>query len=524
MDGIYRSWLSNGQLDNQIHYKEGKLDGPHITWYPNGNRKEQISYINDEINGPFISWYDSGEKKEEGYNVAGVKDGVHTTWFENGQKRVENTYRLGKLNGPSSVWYANGQKKKSGFYKNNMPNGLFTQWNENGQRLEDGNYVDGQKDGKYTYWYSNGQKRQELYFKAGKREGESNVWWSNGQKKKSGKNKNDKPIGSWKYWLDNGQAADKNFSAIIKKPKKKKTIRKKVKKPVKILPKKDIQTNFEDGPFVSFYDNGMIKEKGTYLNNNKIGTWRAYNSKGQVLQVQSYVDGELTETKTPGVVKQYATYHDNGRVKAEGVMNNGERDGEWKIYNLQGELEKIAYFDFGELVIERETDISKDIVDYHDNGRVKAEGKTFHGYRDGKWKFYDSNGKLLKTAYYLMGEIAKEEKPYVAKEFLTYHDNGRVKEQGQTSENKRDGEWKIFDSKGNLVKVVLYKDDQIVIEKNPKEIKDVVTYHDNGRIKEQGQTYMGERDGKWKFYNSKGQLSKTIHYLVGDIIKQDTSL
>ena len=175
-----------------------------------------------------------------------------------------------------------------------MPNGLFTQWNENGQRLEDGNYLDGQKDGKYTYWYSNGQKRQELYFKAGKREGESNVWWSNGQKKKSGKNKNDKPIGSWKYWLDNGQAADKNFSAIIKKPKKKKNIRKKVKKPVKILPKKDIQTNFEDGPFVSFYDNGMIKEKGTYLINNKIGTWRAYNSKGQVLQVQSYVDGELT--------------------------------------------------------------------------------------------------------------------------------------------------------------------------------------------------------------------------------------
>ena len=51
-----------------------------------------------------------------------------------------------------------------------------------------------------------------------------------------------------------------------------------------------------------------------------------------------------------------------------------------------------------------------------------------------------------------------------------------------------------------------------------------MTYHDNGRIKEQGQTYMGERDGKWKFYNSKGQLSKTIHYLVGDIIKQDTSL
>ena len=45
-----------------------------------------------------------------------------------------------------------------------------------------------------------------------------------------------------------------------------------------------------------------------------------------------------------------------------------------------------------------------------------------------------------------------------------------------------------------------------------------------GRLKEQGQTYMGERDGKWKFYNSKGQLSKTIHYLVGDIIKQDSSL
>ena len=117
-----------------------------------------------------------------------------------------------------------------------------------------------------------------------------------------------------------------------------------------------------------------------------------------------------------------------------------------------------------------------------------------------------------------------EENPDDIQEFISYHDNGRLKEKGITHKNIRAGEWKIFNSKGKLSKIVLYENGQIIIEKDPDKIEDIVTFYDNGRIKEQGQTYMGHRDGKWKFYNEKGKLAMTILYLVGDVIKQDTSL
>jgi len=454
----------------------------------------------------------NGQKKEEYYSSDGKKDGVHNTWFENGQKKFSHTYHNGKLNGQSSIWYRSGQKKESGVYKNGEPHGYFTYWNENGQRREDGSFHDGQKEGLYTYWHNNGQKRQEILYKNGKRNGETIVWWPNGQKKKTGVNKDGKPFGKWQYWSDNGE--------LIKGS----TVKKEKPKPLNINKDVPRQVKQNDGPYVTFYDNGMIKEKGRYTNGEKEGEWRSYNSKGQVLQLEIYSDGKITNLKKPGVIKKYATYHDNGRVKAEGIINNGERDGEWKIFNQKGDLEKLAYFDFGELVVERETDITKKLVDYHDNGRIKAEGNTFYGHRDGKWNFYNENGKLKRTAYYLLGEVVTEENPDDIKEFASYHDNGRLKEKGITNKNIRAGEWRIYNSKGNLSKIVLYENGRIIIEKDPDKLKDIVTFHNNGRIKEQGQTYMGHRDGKWKFYNEKGKLTKTTLYLVGDVVKQDSSL
>jgi len=529
LDGIYKTWLENGILEKEIHYSVGKLDGPSITWWPNGNKKGEINYLAGEPDGAVSTWYMNGQKKEEYFSSNGKKEGIHNTWFENGQKRFEHTYVKGRLNGSSSIWYSVGQKKESGNYKNGEPSGYFTFWNENGQRREEGSFDAGKKEGLYTYWHDNGQKRQEIYYRIGKRNGETTVWWPNGQKKKTGTNKDGKPIGQWNYWSENGTLLKGKKST--KKPKKIPLKRENATTPAPIKQQDGPYATLtpapikqQDGPYATFYDNGMIKEKGRYLKGKKEGEWRSYNSKGQVLQLEIYSAGKITDFKKPGVIKKYVTYHDNGRIKGEGVVNNGERDGEWKIYNQKGDLAKIAYFDFGELIVERQTDITKDLVDYHDNGRIKAEGKTFYGHRDGKWKFYNESGKLSKTAYYLLGEVVTEENPDDTQEFVSYHANGRLKEKGITDKDIRTGEWKIWNSKGKLSKIVLYENGQIVIEKDPKKIKDVVTFHDNGRIKEQGQTYMGHRDGKWKFYNEKGKLNRTILYLVGDVIDQKTSL
>tara|TARA_B100000686_G_scaffold76341_1_gene82280 strand:- start:4656 stop:6947 length:2292 start_codon:yes stop_codon:yes gene_type:complete len=521
LDGIYKSWLESGILEKEIHYSSEKLDGPYITWWPNGNKKEEINYRDDQPDGAVNYWYMNGQKKEEYYTSDGKKNGIHNTWFQNGQKKYEHTYKKGRLNGKSSIWYSGGQKKESGIYKNGKPSGYFTYWNENGQRREEGNFNVGEKEGLYTYWHENGQKRQEILYKKGKRHGKTTVWWQNGQKKKEGLNKDGKPVGEWDYWSESGGSLKKNSSS------KRKQVPLNKQKVTPEIVKEENLSNTEkqtEGSYVTLHDNGMIKEKGKYVNGKKEGEWRSYNSKGQILQLEIYSSGKIEDLKKPGVIQKFATYHDNGRVKAQGLINNGERDGEWKIFNQKGDLEKVSYFDFGELVVERDTDITKNFISYHDNGRVKEEGKTFHGHRDGKWNFYNENGQLTKTVYYLLGQVVTQENPDDLQEFISYHDNGRLKEKGITKKNIRAGEWKMYNSKGDLSKIVLYENGQIIIEKDPDKLDDYVTFHDNGRIKEQGQTYMGHRDGKWKFYNEKGELKKTILYLVGDVIDQDTSL
>lgn len=43
----------------------------------------------------------------------------------------------------------------------------------------------------------------------------------------------------------------------------------------------------------------------------------------------------------------------------------------------------------------------------------------------------------------------------------------------------------------------------------------VVTYHDNGEVKEKGKYRNGEKHGKWKTYNENGILLKVVKYKKG---------
>ena len=45
-----------------------------------------------------------------------------------------------------------------------------------------------------------------------------------------------------------------------------------------------------------------------------------------------------------------------------------------------------------------------------------------------------------------------------------------------------------------------------------KENGDLVIYHVNGKIMEQGLIVMGERVGTWDFYTQEGRLYKKEHY------------
>ena len=74
------------------------------------------------------------------------------------------------------------------------------------------------------------------------------------------------------------------------------------------------------------------------------GEWFLYSNRGKLIRTTHYLDGEIVGKSNSGLIGPITNYYDNGFIKEEGIMNNGRRDGVWKIYNEDGNhIENITY-------------------------------------------------------------------------------------------------------------------------------------------------------------------------------------
>ena len=79
-------------------------------------------------------------------------------------------------------------------------------------------------------------------------------------------------------------------------------------------------------------------------------------------------------------------------------FKNGERDGEFKRYYLNGNLLMRYYFEAG--------NVEGPWEDYYPNGKLLMSGQMKANKEVGNWKYYDKNGNLLGEVPY--DQIPKE--------------------------------------------------------------------------------------------------------------------
>ena len=179
----------------------------------------------------------------------------------------------------------------------------------------------------------------------------------------------------------------------------------------------------QDSTYTRLWDNGEKKIEGIYKNGEKEGEWNKWNEKGELTEQSIYLRGILS-TKT---VNEYylhtknllfekkivnsnnilvehrwyfpqnnetykiECYYDNGILKSSGKMVQGEKEGKWIAYNLDGNI-----------LIEQQFSSSQikgpyKIFNYFDNGNVESFGKMLNGKQEGKWTFYDEKGNVLSS-------------------------------------------------------------------------------------------------------------------------------
>ena len=118
--------------------------------------------------------------------------------------------------------------------------------------------------------------------------------------------------------------------------------------------------------------------------------------------------GQLTEKVEmtfpdgkPQIVRYYdksnqcvkeSEYYESGKVRMEGAMKDGKRNGEWTAYFPDGRVQSQGYFKDGKRTGEATV--------FWSNGNLREEGFYKEGVHCGHWKWYDEQGILLREEDY----------------------------------------------------------------------------------------------------------------------------
>ena len=117
-----------------------------------------------------------------------------------------------------------------------------------------------------------------------------------------------------------------------------------------------------------------------------------YPPNKQITHFESYSDKKLQTLDGP-----YKEWLDDGRIYKEGQFVNGKPEGEWKYYSLQG-----GYLQsYGKYISGQKTDVWK----YQSKeGKVNAEYNFENGKKNGAYKLFDKDGKLVEEGIYTNDE------------------------------------------------------------------------------------------------------------------------
>ncbi|MFN8154194.1 MAG: hypothetical protein U0Y08_07895 [Bacteroidia bacterium] len=283
-----------------------------------------------------------------------------------------------------------------------------------------------------------------------------------------------------------------------------------------------------DGTFELYFENGYMRQKGTYKMDVPDGNVVEYYDNGQKSEEYRYVNGKID-----GV---YKSWHKNGVLKSEGNVTAGASSGLWKYYSDEGILEKEGNYKNG-----AEDGIWKE----YDKGTVVTRQSTYTAGYIGEDVFYDVDGKLwskivynkakmMSYEYYdksgkIISQARRDSKKIM---FKSMYPNGNPLREGVYTDDGMDGVWKSWTRRGvlseeeNYEKGVMQGEQKYYYEFGPLKStfnykdgkKDGIAkeYHLNGKLSKQAMYKDGEQHGYYFEYYPDGTLSEMFYKIEGE--------
>lgn len=231
------------------------------------------------------------------------------------------------------------------------------------------------------------------------------------------------------------------------------------------------------------YSNGKLKLVERYRKGERHGLRQEYGRDGKLRWEKRYDDGKEVESKA---------FHDNGKLKKVRFSENGRRAGSID-YTEQG---KLAALDCHPSIRDKKARKlcgfggTPKVTLYYPDGTVKATKQYRNGKLHGKLVRKTRDGKPKQVATYVDGNKQGA--------FEEYDRKGKLAKSGSVKGGKLDGDYKEFHSSGKLTKHAVYRQGELVREKD---------LYLNGRT-EKEVAYQGKSKRTVKRYRDDGKLAR----------------
>ncbi len=131
-------------------------------------------------------------------------------------------------------------------------------------------------------------------------------------------------------------------------------------------------------------DNGLIYNVG----DDDLYTGTVLDTADVVIEFQ-VVDGKKNG--------EFKTYYLNGQVEKFGYIIDNENMGEWKYYYPNGQMESKGSF--------KNNLPEGKWISYYQDGSIKCEGIYMNGKQQSAWTYYNQKGEIINVIFYQDGEF-----------------------------------------------------------------------------------------------------------------------
>ena len=177
--------------------------------------------------------------------------------------------------------------------------------------------------------------------------------------------------------------------------------------------------------------------EGQFKNNTYIGEWLFYYQSGMLYTKGVYAGSNGESKGSTGVPNSereglWRFWHENGQLEQEGNYLNGEMEGLWRFWHENGQLSQEGNYLNGKVEGLRRW--------WYENGQLEQEENSVNGEREGLRRTWYENGELKQEGNYVNG---KAEGLY-----RSWYENGQLNQEGNYLNGKVEGLWRFWNEKG----------------------------------------------------------------------------